>query len=66
MRRSERRARETVWRTVAGLMPSSAAISSVLRPSISHITSAARSAGERSEIAWRIMAASSAAVIAAE
>ena len=38
----------------------SAAISSVERPSISHITSAARSAGERRAKAWRIIAASSA------
>ncbi len=62
-RRSEVRARETVWRTADSLIPSSAAISSVERPSISHMTSAARSAGESMAKAWRTIAASSAAAM---
>jgi hypothetical protein len=36
------RERATTWRTFAGVVPIAAAISSVLRPSISHITSAVR------------------------
>ena len=42
MRTREVRERATTWRTFAGVVPIAMAISSVLRPSISHMTSAVR------------------------